>query len=86
MKSIIKLELHFSHTMYYYDTKTEPIKEVRSNGLKPYEYTITDVRNNTIYKQGIWLSKEEEALYINGAPIRYIKLLRSDKKITFNSC
>ena len=76
----IKLELHQSKSIYYYKTKSAPIKELKENGLKSYEYTITDIKNNTIYKQGLWLSKEEEELYRNGAPIRYIKLLRSDKK------
>ena len=73
---MIKLRLYPSQRVHNYKTRSKAVSEVRSNGLKPYQYTLTDTKDNTTFKNGLWLTKSEMNLLRDGTPFEYIRLKR----------
>ena len=77
---MIVLETFPSNNIYNYTTKQKALKDIRSNGLKSYQYILIDNINNTTYKGGLWLSSNEIDI-VRGFKtitrgIRYIKYIR----------
>ena len=79
---MIKLEIFnfYRKETHYYKSKTKALGDIKSNGLKSYEYSLTDTKENTVYKNGLWLNKKEYELLENGASIKYIRILRRRNK------
>ena len=78
---MIKLEIFnfYNKETHYYKNKSKALRDVKDNGLRSYEYLLTDIKENTIYKNGLWLNKKEYELLENGANIKTIKFLRRRK-------
>lgn len=82
--NVTKLELFRSKSEFVYRSRSAALKEVRSNGLKSYEYILTDLVENRQYKGGLWLSEKELDILANCETItkgiKYIKYLRKTQK------
>ena len=56
---MIVLTTYPSNKEHIYKTKSSALRDIKGNGLKPYQYSLVDTDNNTVYMQGLWLTEKE---------------------------
>lgn len=81
---MIILTIYPSKNEYKYKIKSNALRDIRSNGLKSYQYSLVDKENHTTFMQGLWLTKQEMNTVANfktiSRGIRYIRYSRKKNR------